>query len=100
MRTEKWRARFIRYYGSPERVRWMQAQPCLVCGAVPSEAHHVKTRAAGGGPDDVVPLCTAHHREFHDIGVRTFEDRHELDMDMYALVFSCRWKEREDDLAI
>lgn len=54
--------------GDSGRLAWVRQQPCVVCGQVPSEAHH---RTGGGmalkNPDsETFPLCTRHHREFHD----------------------------------
>ena len=76
----KRKARFARAFGSKERVRQIQQSPCLVCGKVPSEAAHVRSRGAGGGPDDLVPLCSGHHSEQHTAGTKTFEKRHGLDL--------------------
>ena len=71
---------FRRAYGSRERVRAVQAMPCVVCGALPSENAHVRSRGAGGGAADIVPLCMAHHREQHDVGIATFQERHSIDL--------------------
>jgi hypothetical protein len=49
------------------------AQPCLVCGRTPSDAHHLKfaeQRAIGRKVSDkfTVPICRLHHRELHRHG--------------------------------
>ena len=44
------------------------------------EAAHVRSRGAGGGDDQVVPLCGTHHREAHRIGHKSFEKRHGIDL--------------------
>lgn len=36
------------------------------------EAHHVDSKGAGGGDEQVVPLCSAAHAEIHKIGRHTF----------------------------
>jgi hypothetical protein len=46
------------------------AQPCLICGRRPSDAHHVRfgqPRALGRKVSDefTVPLCRVHHRDLH-----------------------------------
>ena len=56
-----------------EHLRYVASQPCLLCSATPSDAHHVRfaqPRAMGRkvGDDFTVPLCRAHHRELHHSG--------------------------------
>jgi hypothetical protein len=56
-----------------EHLRFVAAQPCLVCGRTPSDAHHIKfaeQRAMGRKVSDrfTVPLCRLHHRELHRRG--------------------------------
>ena len=71
---------FRRAYGSRERVHAIQAMPCVVCGALPSQNAHVRSRGAGGGAADIVPMCMAHHREQHDAGIETFEARYSINL--------------------
>ncbi|MCA9636547.1 MAG: hypothetical protein KC420_11020 [Myxococcales bacterium] len=49
------------------------------CGG-PTEAAHVRSRGAGGTRRDLVPLCQRHHSEQHRIGIKTFAERHSLDL--------------------
>jgi len=54
-------------------LRFVAAQPCLVCGRSPTDAHHIKfaeLRAMGRKVSDkfTVPLCRLHHRELHRRG--------------------------------
>jgi hypothetical protein len=56
-----------------EHVRFLTKQPCLVCGRIPSDPHHVRFaqhRALGRKVSDefTVPLCRGHHREVHRCG--------------------------------
>src|SRR4249919_3045868 len=62
--------------GKPVRLRdkdhrkYVLRQPCLVCGRVPSDPHHLtftQPRALGRRVSDefTVPLCRVHHRELH-----------------------------------
>lgn len=52
------------------------AEPCLVCGRQPAEAHHLRfaqpraMRAMSRKPGDqfTVPLCRLHHQELHGQG--------------------------------
>lgn len=49
--------------------------PCLVCARSPVDpAHVLKTRAAGGGPDGLAPLCRIHHTAFDSMGGERFEE--------------------------
>jgi hypothetical protein len=50
--------------------KFVLRQPCLVCGRVPSDPHHLtftQPRALGRRVSDefTVPLCRVHHRELH-----------------------------------
>jgi hypothetical protein len=66
--------KFAREFGSPERVAWVAALPCIACGRGPCENHHITGHAMGKRAHHtlVVPLCGAHHREWHTTGRHTF----------------------------
>jgi hypothetical protein len=56
-----------------DHVRHVIKQPCLVCGRLPSDPHHLRfaqSRALGRKVSDefTVPLCRMHHREVHRCG--------------------------------
>jgi hypothetical protein len=56
-----------------QHVRYVSKQPCLICGRLPSDPHHLRfaqLRALGRKASDefTVPLCRAHHREVHRCG--------------------------------
>ena len=56
-----------------EHVKSVAAQPCLVCGRRPADAHHLRfaqSPALGRKVSDefTVPLCRGHHREVHRCG--------------------------------
>jgi hypothetical protein len=56
-----------------KHLRFVSTQPCLVCGRLPSEPHHLRfaePRALGRKVSDefTVPLCRGHHRELHNRG--------------------------------
>ncbi len=56
-----------------DHVKFVARQPCLVCGRLPSDAHHLRfaqSRALGRKVSDefTVPLCRGHHREVHRCG--------------------------------
>lgn len=65
--------------GEPKRLRdkahlrFVASQPCLVCGRLPSDPHHLRfaqPRALGLKVSDefTVPLCRGHHRQLHQAG--------------------------------
>jgi hypothetical protein len=54
-------------------LRFVAAQPCLVCGRQPCDPHHLRfaqPRAIGLKVSDefTVPLCRGHHRQLHQAG--------------------------------
>jgi hypothetical protein len=54
-------------------LRFVAAQPCLVCGRQPCDPHHLRfaqPRALGLKVSDefTVPLCRGHHRQLHQAG--------------------------------
>jgi hypothetical protein len=60
--------------------KFVLRQPCLVCGRVPSDPHHLsftQPRALGRRVSDefIVPVCRVHHRELHRSGVRRADFR-------------------------
>jgi hypothetical protein len=68
-----------------EHLKFVAAQPCLVCGRTPSDAHHIKfaeQRAMGQKVSDkfTVPVCRLHHRELHRRGnERAWWEGHGID---------------------
>jgi len=57
---------------SASYMRYVREHPCCRCETTQSiEAHHFGEHGMSVKPDDfrTVPLCTACHREFHDMGV-------------------------------
>jgi hypothetical protein len=62
-----------RRYRDRAHLQFVSAQPCLVCGRRPSDAHHLRLaqpRALGRRVSDeyTVPLCRSHHRGLHRCG--------------------------------
>jgi hypothetical protein len=56
-----------------EHCKYVATQPCVICGRVPSEAHHIRfaqPRALSRKVSDeyTVPVCRLHHRELHRYG--------------------------------
>jgi hypothetical protein len=62
-----------RRYRDRDHLRFVSAQPCLICGRRPADAHHLRfaqPRALGRRVSDefAVPLCRSHHRALHRHG--------------------------------
>jgi hypothetical protein len=56
-----------------DHLRHVASQPCVLCGTVPADAHHVRfaqPKAFGRKVSDefTISLCRAHHRELHHTG--------------------------------
>ena len=56
-----------------EHVKSVAKQPCLVCGRLPADAHHLRfaqppTLGRKVSDEFTVPLCRGHHREVHRCG--------------------------------
>ena len=56
-----------------EHLKSVMRNGCMVCGRIPSDAHHLRftqKRALGRKVSDefTVPLCRGHHRELHRCG--------------------------------
>ena len=81
---------------SPGHLRWVRGHMCVVngCGGEPIEAAHVRVGTDGGmgvKPSDryAVSMCSDHHREQHQIGELSFENRHGVRLRELADAF---WK--------
>jgi len=78
----------------PQRVwlrhrRFVKSLCCCVCNAPFVDFAHIRSAADSGTglkPPDWrgVPLCRNHHREQHEAGQGTFEDRYHIDLDALA----------------
>ena len=56
----------------------------IVCSGS-MQAHHIRTAANSGtalkpGDDQVVAICSSHHRQAHDIGQETFQRMYKVDL--------------------
>ncbi len=95
--SKRRKARQERDFG--DLAEYVRSLGCLVCNARPVDPAHVKSRGAGGHAwidvwdgvsepiayagetvGNLIPLCRTHHREQHDHGIRTFEERHGIDL--------------------
>lgn len=79
---------FERYYGSETRVDIIANIPCVICQYLPCENVHVISKGAGGDWTKIVPMCSKHHRELHQIGIITFQEKHAVDLLKLAAEFA------------
>lgn len=79
---------------SPSHRAWVRRHVCCVpvCGDERVEAHHVKTRGAGGGDEWCVSLCGWHHVgsdwSFHMMGRHSFAAYYGVDLFALAREFA------------
>lgn len=89
-------ANHARAYGPDERIAFVKGLRCVVlaCARQPIEVAHVVTGGMGrkGDASLTVPLCTVHHREQHQVGVRTFQQLHGLDLLALAEQTEAAWQ--------
>jgi hypothetical protein len=68
-----------------EHLRFVASHACLICGRLPSQAHHIRfaqPRALSRKVSDewAVPLCALHHRALHDHGnEKSWWKQHRID---------------------
>lgn len=66
--------------------RMARLLPCALCGAAPpSDPAHVLSRGAGGLDEgNVYPACRRHHDLQHALGVKAFEKRYQVSLEVIA----------------
>jgi len=79
----------------PAHRAWVRRHHCSVpgCPLLPIECAHVRSGTNGGlalKPSDrwVISLCSHHHREQHQLGEASFEDKYSIDLIELAEKFS------------
>ena len=92
---------FRRIYGSPARVQWVTALPCILadrrfCYGSRSENAHVRGGGMGRKADArwIVPLCHLHHDLLHRLGLRSFERLYGVVLLDAATVIEAGWQAR------
>lgn len=85
--------RFAKAFGP--KANWIRRQDCVVpgCFDLPVEAAHAKSHGSGGTSEHLCSLCAPHHREQHDLGIRTFQGKHGIDLLALARVQEAKWRE-------
>lgn len=79
----------------PAHRAWVRSHQCSVpgCALMPIEAAHVRIGTDGGmatKPGDAwcISLCRDHHTQQHNMGERSFEAAHKIDMKALAQAFA------------
>lgn len=90
---------FARAYESEERVLWVRSLPSVVSGRGPCENAHIRSRGAGGGSADIVPLTASEHGDFHGWGRKEFEKRFGVDLASEARRIERLWQDVKNDKA-
>ena len=64
-------------------IDYIKAKPCLVCGSMEVDAHHLEAVGMGNNRKKTskrdyscVPLCRLHHQEYHSIGINKFQEKY------------------------
>lgn len=80
-----------------DKATWIRFHPCILSHLsscyLDIEAHHVKSRGAGGKSDCLIPMCGYHHGRLHVMGRKTFEQFFSIELDRAAEIFERLWKE-------
>jgi len=84
---------------------YIRSKPCVVCGKMGVDPHHLIARGIGGykgGWKDftTIPLCREHHTELEQIGVTRMEKKYEkyqlnLCMDAVLLLIAFFWDDEQ-----
>jgi DNA recombination protein Rad52 len=83
---------------SKEHLRYVASQPCVICGRLPSCAHHVRCAQRRGlgikvSDEFTVPLCATHHHQLHNTTKeREWWQEREIDP---LIVASVLWRESQ-----
>lgn len=87
-KVNKERKAKLRMAAFSDCARLARLLPCCVPSCrqpPPSDPAHVRSRGAGGKDRaNVVSLCRLHHNQAHQIGVETFQSRHNFSLEVVA----------------
>jgi len=80
-------------FGDDGYADWLRDLGCLVCGRTEEVGcHHVRSRAAGGRPEDMIPLCRLCHTLVHCVGAESFPRLYGVDLREAADRLWLRWR--------
>ena len=70
-------------------INYIKSKHCIVCGVSPVDPDHLEHIGMGNNRNSkssllknytCVSLCRQHHSERHDLGLRRFEEKHNLNL--------------------
>jgi len=75
---------------------YIKEMSCLVCGSNTVDPHHLDQKGLGGSKDKTkdyscIPLCRAHHTEYHAYGLTKFEKLYQINLWKNAHKLLRRW---------
>lgn len=86
-------------FGTEAFREWCSSLPCVcdasTCGG-PVQLAHVRTRAAGGTWQDILPICQNHHIEQHLVGIQSFAERYSLNLKQCLQALHRLWDFRQE----
>lgn len=80
------------YWVDEELRAFVRTLPCVVpCCGRRSEACHVENKRKGHDRFNLYPGCHGHHHEQHAHGIKTFQRKYDLDLDLIAADVTVRY---------
>lgn len=78
---------------------WIRTLPCSTCGRpAPSDPSHVRSRGAGGGAVDLVPMCRMCHDGLHAMGRYSFALKNGIELEALARDCEELWQRVESSI--
>jgi hypothetical protein len=64
---------------SKKHIEFIRDLPCIITGKPNPDPHHVLRKSQGLNDYLTVPLCHELHHELHNIGVKSFSEKYNID---------------------
>ena len=75
--------------------QYIRSKPCVVCGGG-AEVHHLQTRGSGGSDFTAIPLCRTCHVGVHQLGLKKFEEKYNVNLWKEAWALIVKWTKVEE----
>jgi hypothetical protein len=75
-------------YRSEAYKTFVRSLPCVICGSLPCDPHHIESMGMGIKCNDTrtISLCRRHHSEIHAIGKKSFCEQYRIDLWRQAFI--------------